>query len=176
MRITTIALAAMLLFASCAGPADPPADPVEPDESVEEPDDAEEADPMPTDPDADPREPDPAEDEPEPRDEEEPGDEPDTPDLALPDERLRAPLEGAIADVAADLGIEEDAIEVIAVESVTWRDGALGCPEPDGMYTQALVDGYRIVLRADGEALHYHGAWDQPPFRCDDPQEPAPGG
>lgn len=174
MRITTIALAALLLFASCAGPADPPADPVEPDESVEEPDDAEEADPMPTDPDADPREPDPAEDDPEPRDEEEPGDDPDAPHRALSDERLREPLEAALTDAAAHLGVEEAAIELETAEAVTWRDGSLGCPKPGEMYTQALVDGYRIVLRADGELVHFHGAWDQLPFRCDDPHEPAP--
>jgi hypothetical protein len=37
------------------------------------------------------------------------------------------------------------------------------------MYTQALVDGYRIVLRVGGDEVTYHGANGKPPFRCDHP-------
>ena len=79
------------------------------------------------------------------------------------------PLAAAIADLARDTGVAPDDIEVVVNEPVTWRDGSLGCPKPGMMYTQALVDGYRIVLRAAGEEVAYHGANGQAPFRCDNP-------
>ncbi|MFO7960400.1 MAG: hypothetical protein R6U94_05595 [Nitriliruptoraceae bacterium] len=78
----------------------------------------------------------------------------------------------AIADAAERTGLAEDDIEVEDLSMVTWSDGALGCPEPDVMYTQALVEGYRIVLDADGRQLVYHGALGDDPFLCEDPQEP----
>jgi hypothetical protein len=80
----------------------------------------------------------------------------------------------AIADAAERTGVAESDIEVEELSMVTWPDGAIGCPEPDVMYTQALVEGYRIVLDADGTQLHYHGAIGEDPFYCEDPQEPVP--
>jgi hypothetical protein len=63
---------------------------------------------------------------------------------------------GAImADAARQTGIGEERIDVIRAESVTWNDGSLGCPEPGMVYTQALVDGYHVVLDVDGEELDY---------------------
>lgn len=88
------------------------------------------------------------------------------------DADLAAEVDQALTDAAADSGVAEGDIEVVLAEQVTWSDGAIGCPEPDGMYTQALVEGYRIVLRVDGEEVAYHGADGQPPFRCDDPIAP----
>lgn len=79
----------------------------------------------------------------------------------------------AIADLASHLGVDNDEIEVITHENVTWRDGSIGCPEPGEMYTQALVDGYRILLRVEGREYAYHGAEGRAPFRCDNPD---PGG
>ncbi len=37
----------------------------------------------------------------------------------------------------------------------TWNDGSLGCPEPGELYTQALVDGFQVVLEIDGERFDY---------------------
>jgi hypothetical protein len=79
------------------------------------------------------------------------------------------PLAAAISDLARETGVDPDDIGVVAHDPVTWRDGSLGCPEPGKMYTQALVDGYRIVLRVDGKDVTYHGATGRPPFRCDHP-------
>ena len=79
----------------------------------------------------------------------------------------------AVAALAADTGRDAADIEVVAHERVTWRNGALGCPEPGRSYTQALVPGYRIELTLDGETVSYHGSSDGAPFRCDDPEEPA---
>ena len=44
---------------------------------------------------------------------------------------------------------------VISVVGMTWNDGALGCPQPGGVYTQALVEGFQVVLEVDGEEFDY---------------------
>lgn len=87
-----------------------------------------------------------------------------------PDVKIDPQLETFVAqarqDLAGRLDIEKAQIELVDAGFVTWPSSALGCPEPDTMYMQALVSGYRIRLRA-GEALHhYHGAADKPPFHC----------
>ena len=82
-------------------------------------------------------------------------------------------IEAARDMLAAGPGSEQEP-EVVVAERVTWPDAALGCPRPDELYTQALVEGYRIVLAVDGNRVAFHGAEGEPPFRCDDPQPPAP--
>ena len=81
----------------------------------------------------------------------------------------------AVTDLASRLGIPETDIVVLSEENVTWRDGSLGCPRPGMMYTQALVEGSRIVLRAGGRDYSYHSGAGKPPFYCEDPVSPAPG-
>jgi len=34
-------------------------------------------------------------------------------------------------------------------------DGSLGCPEAGQAYTQALIDGYQVILEVDGERYDY---------------------
>lgn len=91
-----------------------------------------------------------------------------------------AGADGPVAFAKADLARREAASEadivVVTSESVTWRDGAIGCPEPGMSYTQATVPGSRIVLELDGREYHYHAADGRDPFYCADPQEPAPDG
>jgi hypothetical protein len=72
---------------------------------------------------------------------------------------------------------DEGAGLTVRTESVTWRDGALGCPSADRMYTQALVPGWRIVVTDGSRSATYHasrsGRWLLcPPERA---QEPLPG-
>jgi hypothetical protein len=45
--------------------------------------------------------------------------------------------------------------DVVSAMAVTWNDGSLGCPEPGQSYTQALVDGYQVVVEVDGERYDY---------------------
>lgn len=78
---------------------------------------------------------------------------------------------GAVADLATMLDVEQSAIELVSQEEVTWRDGSLGCAKPGMMYTQALVDGSRIVLRADGTDYEYHSGGGRPAFHCPAPTE-----
>jgi hypothetical protein len=88
---------------------------------------------------------------------------------------LQAAIAAAKADLAGRIEIDSQDIEVDLAREVTWRDGALGCPEPDMMYTQALVPGYYIRLRAGKEAYAYHAGRDGQPFPCpaDRSQRPA---
>jgi hypothetical protein len=101
-----------------------------------------------------------------------PGTADDSPDGDAEGDLPDVPVDQAITEAGGEFGVDPAEIEVVSAEEVTWPDGALGCPEPDGMYTQALVEGYRIVLQVDGDEVHYHGARGEPPFRCEDPQPP----
>jgi len=68
----------------------------------------------------------------------------------------------AIVDDLARRGVTGTP-EVVSVEAVTWPDSSLGCPSPGVSYTQALVDGVRVVVTVDGEQYDYRfGSGDQP--------------
>lgn len=73
----------------------------------------------------------------------------------------------AKTDLAQRLNISAEAISVTGLEDVTWQNGALGCPQPGMMYTQALIPGYKITLQANGAVFNYHGAAGQKPFLCE---------
>lgn len=63
-----------------------------------------------------------------------------------------------VADAAAHAGVDPSALTVLQSSAVTWSDGSLGCPRPGVMYTQSLVEGFRVILEANGVPLDYHGA------------------
>jgi hypothetical protein len=93
------------------------------------------------------------------------------------DQPMEAMLQKIRADAAQRSGAPQDTVKILSVESVTWSDGSLGCPQPGMLYTQALVRGYRVRVEAGGATFHYHadarGAFIQcPPERALDP---APG-
>ena len=60
-----------------------------------------------------------------------------------------------VADAAGRTGMAEDALTVIQDQAVVWPDGSLGCPQPGMMYTQALVDGYHVLVQAGETVLDY---------------------
>ena len=64
-------------------------------------------------------------------------------------------LADLVADAAQRTETEAGGVEIIQAEAVTWNDGSLGCPEPGMMYTQALVDGYQVILQAGDDELDY---------------------
>ncbi len=66
-------------------------------------------------------------------------------------------LELILADAASRVTTEA-AITVVRAQAVTWSDGSLGCPEPGMRYTQALVEGYWVVLDAGGQTLDYRAS------------------
>ena len=71
-------------------------------------------------------------------------------------EHLQGLVDEILADVFGRTQAPTSAITIRSIESVTWNDGSLGCPEPDMMYTMAIVEGYRIVIDAAGMQLAYH--------------------
>lgn len=80
----------------------------------------------------------------------------------------------ALDDLAGLLGVTPDDIEIVTSEMVTWPDGSLGCPEPGMSYTQALVEGSKVVLRYEDRVYVYHAGEDDQPFLC--PSEDKDGG
>jgi hypothetical protein len=64
-------------------------------------------------------------------------------------------LASVVADAAERAGVEPEDVEVVQAMAVTWSDGSLDCPEPGMLYTQALVDGYHVILAADADEFDY---------------------
>lgn len=91
-------------------------------------------------------------------------------DARIPDE-LQDLAERMMADLSDRAAVSRDAISVVEVESVTWSDGALGCPQPDMGYTMALEPGYRLILSADGKEFHYHTRGTVDFVYCENPPE-----
>lgn len=85
-----------------------------------------------------------------------------TPDMNRNADAVKIPndmqsfIDTLIDDLEQRKGVQRDAIRVIHIEEKTWNDGSLGCPQPGNAYTQALVDGFYIVLQADGNDYPYH--------------------
>ena len=75
-------------------------------------------------------------------------------------------LAAARADAALRSGVTAAQVEVVSLRSVTWRDGSVGCPKPGIAYTDALVPGYRIVLRAGAQTWDYHAGTRGGPVPC----------
>ncbi|SCY45705.1 hypothetical protein SAMN05216488_1881 [Microbacterium sp. LKL04] len=69
------------------------------------------------------------------------------------------------AALTADLsarGVSGDPA-LVSSERVEFSDGSLGCPAPGMAYTQAIVEGYRVVVRVDDQTFDYRfGTGDEP--------------
>lgn len=90
---------------------------------------------------------------------------------------LQQQVDLARTDLVRHRDIDPGSIGVAEARSVTWRSGALGCPQPDMFYTQALVPGSLIVLQVDRKMFAYHASRGGQPFHCppDRAESPAPG-
>ena len=103
---------------------------------------------------------------------------PALPTVAPSDEPVSGEVPAAIlaelvADAAERAGVDPETVEVVQAAAVTWNDGSLGCPEPGMSYTMALVDGYHVILAADGEEFDYRVSG-QGGFRlCEDGGRPS---
>jgi hypothetical protein len=56
---------------------------------------------------------------------------------------------------------------LVSAEAITWPDGSLGCGKPGESYTQALVDGMRVVVEADGKTYDYRFGTSDTPKLCE---------
>ena len=82
----------------------------------------------------------------------------------VPDAKLQA----IHADLAAR-GVATDQVQVVSAEQVTFNDGSLGCPSPGVQYTQAQVDGMRVVVQAEGRTYDYRFGTTDTPKLCERP-------
>jgi hypothetical protein len=76
-------------------------------------------------------------------------------------------------DLAKRLGVRKTELQVLAMDTVVWNDGALGCPQPDKMYTQATVPGLRVLFQHNLKTYQYHGSERGHFVYCENPAEPA---
>jgi len=89
----------------------------------------------------------------------EPASEPVAPAAASPvaeTPALTQEIAPVIEAIAGDLGVPADSLRVIAVESRTWPDSSLGCPQPDTLYAQVVTRGYVVLIESAGEEIEYH--------------------
>lgn len=73
------------------------------------------------------------------------------PQVSVPQERW----EVILADLA-ERGVDASSAKAVRAEAVTWNDGSLGCPEPGKTYTQALVEGYQVIVQVGSQQFDYH--------------------
>ena len=73
----------------------------------------------------------------------------------------------AIEKDLAQRGVDATSARVVTAQAVTWNNGALGCPEPGGVYTQALVDGMQVIVDAGGTQYDYRFGNNDSPRLCE---------
>jgi hypothetical protein len=77
-------------------------------------------------------------------------------------------------DLAVRLEVPLERVILVSEQQVTWPSGALGCPQPDMGYTQALIPGGRIVLGVDDVNFFYHSGRTGAFFYCENPLSASP--
>lgn len=79
---------------------------------------------------------------------------------------LNRQIEVSRDDLARRLGVTLESVKLSGARQVTWRSGALGCPEPGKSYTEALEPGSEIFLLVRNEIHTYHAKFAGKPFYC----------
>lgn len=74
-------------------------------------------------------------------------------------------LDAIVADLGAR-GHDASDLVVVSALAVTWNDGSWGCPEPDVLYTQALVPGLHVIVDAGGVQYDYRFGQGTRPRLC----------
>ena len=83
-------------------------------------------------------------------------------------DRLRADLSRRTGVAAAD-------ILIVSARAMQWNDGSLGCPQPGMAYFQMIVDGYWVILEAQGRQYDYRTGQGGAFMLCERPPA-TPGG
>jgi len=58
--------------------------------------------------------------------------------------------------LSQSLAVSEDQVSVLTVNSVTWPDGSLGCPQKGMMYPQMLMSGFKVILELKNKQYSVH--------------------
>jgi hypothetical protein len=69
-----------------------------------------------------------------------------------------AVVQQAVDDAATRAGVDAAAVAVVSADSVTWPNGAAGCPKMGFLYTDVITPGYRVVVEAGGTTYDYRGS------------------
>jgi hypothetical protein len=64
-------------------------------------------------------------------------------------------LDPILKEAAALAKVAHEKLVILRARPVVWNDGSLGCPEAGMMYTQALVNGYWVVINAGGKTYDF---------------------
>jgi hypothetical protein len=64
-------------------------------------------------------------------------------------------LDPILKEAASLASVPREQLVVVRADAVVWNDGSLGCPEPGMEYTQALVNGYWVVISAIGKTYDF---------------------
>jgi hypothetical protein len=64
-------------------------------------------------------------------------------------------LEPILKEAAALANVFREQLVIVRAERALWNDGSLGCAQPGCMYTQALVNGYWIIIKAGGQTYDF---------------------
>ena len=64
-------------------------------------------------------------------------------------------------------GVPTDAVALVSARTVTWNDGALGCPKPGQSYTQAQVPGMQVVVSVGAVTYDYRFGRSDSPRLCE---------
>ena len=79
-----------------------------------------------------------------------------TPRMSHVESEVPEAILGPILKEAAKLAnVTPEQLVILRAEVVVWNDGSLGCPEPGMEYTQALVNGYWVVINAAGQTYDF---------------------
>ena len=72
--------------------------------------------------------------------------------------------------IRADLearGVAGSELTLVEARKITWNNGALGCPQPGAQYTQALVDGWWILVKVGDTTYDYRFGDSSSPMLCE---------
>ncbi len=92
----------------------------------------------------------------------------DAPSAETQQETVERLAELARTELADQLAVEAEEIELTKTEAIQWPDSSLGCPEPGMMYAQVITPGYRLTLEVDGQEYVFHTDSGQRVVRCED--------
>ena len=87
------------------------------------------------------------------------------PQPGIPNPTIAASSRAAV-NLADELGVDVDSIQVISVAPAEWRDSSLGCPKPGQNYLMVITPGYLVILEVGGEQYEYHADMQGNVVRC----------
>jgi hypothetical protein len=64
--------------------------------------------------------------------------------------------EAAVKDLAANLGVEPEKIDLLSADLTEWPDACLGVTQPDVACAEVITTGFKIILAAQDAEYEYH--------------------